>query len=194
MSRVIKPLHEQVLLVAGAMTPLGHEVVHQAVERGAKLFLVDNDEEALLARKVELEQNGYEVYFSAANLEDVLSLEQAVQNCLLSFGRIDTLLILFHRLNIDFVRDTLLPPMSESGGGMIINVVDEPLYYSLKHLDQHYPNHFRLVNCRRFKDIPRMASYLLRESAIRRTFSDGVGVKIEELAHLVLKTIRTFSA
>ena len=90
MSATLKPLYHQVLVIVGATSEIGMATIHAAVEQGAKVFMIDSNEDALQSIQDELRRKGYDSAYSVANLVEEDQVQFAADQCLKTFGAIDT--------------------------------------------------------------------------------------------------------
>lgn len=84
------PLHQQVLFITGASSGVGLATVHRAVEQGAKVFMTASREDELQNVQDEMRKNGYQTAFSVIDVSEEDQIQFAVDQCLKTFGRIDT--------------------------------------------------------------------------------------------------------
>jgi short-subunit dehydrogenase len=139
----LKPLHKQVIFITGATSGIGLVTVHRAVEQGARVFMTARNEDELLRIQDEMRHMGYETAFSVADVAEMQQLQVAVEQCLHTFGKIDTFINnagigLFAKVmdtNLDEAKrlfDTnfwgvvngckVAVPVMREGGGVIINI------------------------------------------------------------------------
>lgn len=90
MSLKLKPLHQQVIFITGATSGIGLATVHRAVEQGAKVFMVARNEDELQKLQDEMRNNGYDTAFSVVDVAEEDQLQFAVDQCIKTFGHIDT--------------------------------------------------------------------------------------------------------
>jgi short-subunit dehydrogenase len=86
----LRPLHEQVFFITGATSGIGLATVHMAVEQGTKVFMVARNEDELLNIHNELKGKGYDSAYAVVDVAEEMQLQHAAQNCVATFGRIDT--------------------------------------------------------------------------------------------------------
>jgi short-subunit dehydrogenase len=86
----LKPLHTQVIFITGSTSGIGLATVHQAVEQGAKVFMVSRNECELQRIQDEMRNKGYETAYAVADVGEIDQLQFAVDRCLATFGRVDT--------------------------------------------------------------------------------------------------------
>ncbi|WP_408095974.1 SDR family NAD(P)-dependent oxidoreductase [Peredibacter sp. HCB2-198] len=87
----LKPLYKQVIFMTGATSTIGVATVHMAVEQGAKVFMVDriDKEEELQRIQNDMRAKGYDTAYAISD-EETEQLEFAADQCLKTFGAIDT--------------------------------------------------------------------------------------------------------
>lgn len=90
MSLTLKPLHEQVIFITGATSGIGLATVHRAVELGAKVFMAARNEDELQRIQDEMRNNGYETAYAVLDVAEEDQIQYAVDQCINTFGRIDT--------------------------------------------------------------------------------------------------------
>lgn len=86
----LKPLHEQVIFITGATSGIGLTTAHRAVEQGAKVFMVARNEDELQRLQNDMRRKGYDSAFSVVDVAEIDQLQFAVDQCIQTFGRIDT--------------------------------------------------------------------------------------------------------
>lgn len=86
----LKPLHQQVLFITGATSGIGLATVHRAVEQGAKVFMVARNEEELQRIQDDMRHKGYDTAFAVVDVAEQDQLQFAVDQCVSTFGGIDT--------------------------------------------------------------------------------------------------------
>jgi short-subunit dehydrogenase len=90
MSINLKPLHQQILFITGATSGIGLATVHRAVEQGAKVFMVARNEDELQKIQDDMRHKGYDTAYAVADVGEIDQLQFAVDQCLKTFGGIDT--------------------------------------------------------------------------------------------------------
>lgn len=86
----LKPLHQQVLFITGATSGIGLATVHRAVEQGAKVFMVARNEDELQRIQDDMRHKGYDTAFAVVDVAEQDQLQYAVDQCVATFGGIDT--------------------------------------------------------------------------------------------------------
>lgn len=84
----LKPLFKQVIFITGATSSIGLATVHMAVEQGAKVFMVDQNEDDLQRLQDEMRAKGYDTAYAVAD-EEQEQLQFAADQCVTTFGAID---------------------------------------------------------------------------------------------------------
>jgi NADP-dependent 3-hydroxy acid dehydrogenase YdfG len=90
MSLKLRPLHQQVIFITGATSGIGLATLHRAVEQGAKVFFCARNSEELQRIQDDMRNNGYETAYAVADVAEEDQLKFAVDQCINTFGRIDT--------------------------------------------------------------------------------------------------------
>jgi short-subunit dehydrogenase len=78
------------MVITGATSGIGLTTARMAADRGAQLMLIARNEAALRQLTDEINQNGTQAIFHAADVADEGSLRQAADKTIREFGRIDT--------------------------------------------------------------------------------------------------------
>ncbi|MEH7094295.1 3-oxoacyl-ACP reductase FabG [Neobacillus vireti] len=107
----------RVAFVTGGSRGIGKGIVELFAEEGAKVALIDLNEEALNATASELREKGYEVYSKVANVVDATQVEDAFKEVYETFGSVDILVN-----NAGVIRDNLLFKMSDSDWQTVMDV------------------------------------------------------------------------
>jgi len=103
--------------VTGGSRGIGKGIVELFAEEGAKVAIIDLNEEALSETAKELREKGYEVYTKVANVVDAEQVEAAAKEINDTFGSIDILVN-----NAGVIRDNLLFKMTDSDWQMVMDV------------------------------------------------------------------------
>jgi short-subunit dehydrogenase len=90
MSIKLKPLYRQVIFITGATSGIGLATLHRAVEQGAKVFMVARNEDELQRIQDEMRHKGYDTAYAVADVAEQDQLQFAVDQCITTFGGIDT--------------------------------------------------------------------------------------------------------
>jgi len=86
----LKPLDQQVIVLTGATSGIGLATTRLAAKRGAKLFLIARNEEALQKVRDEIRAEGGQADYAVADVADHAALEAAAAKAVEVFGAIDT--------------------------------------------------------------------------------------------------------
>lgn len=103
--------------VTGGSRGIGRGIVELFAAEGAKVALIDMNEEALSAATNELREKGYEVYSRVANVVDPEQVEAAMKEAHDTFGSIDILVN-----NAGVIRDNLLFKMTDDDWQSVMDV------------------------------------------------------------------------
>jgi 3-oxoacyl-[acyl-carrier protein] reductase len=107
----------KVAFVTGGSRGIGKGIVQQFAEEGAKVALIDVNEEALNETTNELKEKGFDVYSKIANVVDPKQVESAMEEVFAAFGSIDILVN-----NAGVIRDNLLFKMTDTDWQMVMDV------------------------------------------------------------------------
>jgi 3-oxoacyl-[acyl-carrier protein] reductase len=107
----------RVAFVTGASRGIGKEVSLKFAEEGAKVCLVDINEEVLSQTAAELRDKGYDVLALVADVSKRDHVENAVGTAVKQYGKIDILVN-----NAGVIRDNLLFKMTENDWDLVMNV------------------------------------------------------------------------
>jgi 3-oxoacyl-[acyl-carrier protein] reductase len=107
----------KVAFVTGGSRGIGKGIVQQFVEEGAKIALIDVNEEALYETTNELKEQGFEIYSKIANVVDPEQVESVMKEVVDAFGSIDILVN-----NAGVIRDNLLFKMTDTDWQTVMDV------------------------------------------------------------------------
>ncbi|MFZ3591447.1 3-oxoacyl-ACP reductase FabG [Bacillus sp. DJP31] len=107
----------RVAFVTGGSRGIGRAIVEQFAEEGAKVALIDVNEEALFEATYELREKGVEVFSKIANVVDANQVELAMEETVSTFGSLDILVN-----NAGVIRDNLLYKMSDDDWQTVMDV------------------------------------------------------------------------
>lgn len=107
----------RVAFVTGASRGIGKGVATKFAEEGAKVALVDINEDALSKTTNELKDQGFDVLQQVTDVTDKSQVEAAVQATVQEFGKVDILVN-----NAGVIRDNLLFKMEDNDWDMVMNV------------------------------------------------------------------------
>lgn len=107
----------RVALVTGGSRGIGKAIAQYFAEEGAKLAIIDVNEEALLETTNEFEEKGYTIFSKRASVTDGEEIQAAVAEIYEAFGSIDILVN-----NAGVLRDNLLFKMTDSDWDTVMDV------------------------------------------------------------------------
>lgn len=87
---MLKPLNQQVLFVTGVSSTLSLATLRTAVAAGTKVFMVSKNERELEKLQAEMKGQGHTTAYAVADISEIDQLEVAADQCLTTFGAIDT--------------------------------------------------------------------------------------------------------
>jgi short-subunit dehydrogenase len=90
MTRALKPLAEQVIVLTGATSGIGLATARMASERGAALMLTSRNEPALRALAEELKARGGRADYAVADVGDAAQVDAVAAAAKTAFGGFDT--------------------------------------------------------------------------------------------------------
>ncbi|MCP3031664.1 3-oxoacyl-ACP reductase FabG [Halobacillus sp. A1] len=103
--------------VTGGSRGIGKGIVERLAEEGAKVAIIDINEEALLEAEHELREKGFEVMTQVADVVEADQVEAAMEEAHSKFGSIDILVN-----NAGVIRDNMLFKMEGSDWDTVMNV------------------------------------------------------------------------
>src|SRR5690606_25833657 len=86
MSFKFKPLFHQVLVIQGATSEAGIATVRSAAEQGAKIYMIDTNEDLLQILQNEMRNKGYDTAYAVANPGEADQVRFAADQCLATFS------------------------------------------------------------------------------------------------------------
>jgi 3-oxoacyl-[acyl-carrier protein] reductase len=107
----------KVAFVTGGSRGIGKAIVELFAQEGAKVALIDLNEEALSDTTSELKEKGYDVYSKVANVVDAEQVEDAMKEVYEEFGSVDILVN-----NAGVIRDNLFFKMTDSDWQTVMDV------------------------------------------------------------------------
>jgi 3-oxoacyl-[acyl-carrier protein] reductase len=133
----------RVAFVTGGSRGIGKAIVQLFAEEGAKVAIIDLNEEALSETTSELKEKGYEVYSRVADVTDAVQVESAVKEVVDIFGSLDILVN-----NAGVVRDNLLYKMTDSDWDTVMDVHLKGAFYCARAAQKYMveKNYGRIIN------------------------------------------------
>lgn len=113
----MKRFEGRVAFVTGASRGIGKGVATKFAKEGAKVCLVDINEEVLTGTVSALKEKGYDALALVADVSDSEQVNQAVDKAVDTYGKIDILVN-----NAGVLRDNLLFKMTDSDWDTVMNV------------------------------------------------------------------------
>ncbi|SMO35131.1 3-oxoacyl-[acyl-carrier-protein] reductase [Melghirimyces algeriensis] len=110
-------LAHRVAMITGAGRGIGKEVARRMGHEGARIVMLDMDEEALYHSAKELESEGIPILFATMDVTDPNQVESTVEETVEHFGRLDILVN-----NAGVIRDNLLYKMSDEDWETVMDV------------------------------------------------------------------------
>lgn len=90
MSVKLKPMYQQVVFITGATSGVGLATVRLALNQGAKVYMVANNEDELQNIQDEMRSKNLPTAYAVAEVSEIDQLQIAADHCLETFGTIDT--------------------------------------------------------------------------------------------------------
>ncbi|MBL4950808.1 3-oxoacyl-ACP reductase FabG [Neobacillus sp. YIM B02564] len=103
--------------VTGGSRGIGKAIAEEFAKEGAKIAIIDINEEALSEARAEFREKGYEILALQANVVKAAEVEAAIEEVVNTFGSLDILVN-----NAGIIRDNLLFKMSDSDWDQVIDV------------------------------------------------------------------------
>lgn len=113
----MKRFEGRVAIVTGASRGIGKAIAQKFADEGAKVCLVDINEEILSETVNELKEQGGEVYGHVADVADSAQADHTVEAVMKQYGNVEILVN-----NAGVLRDNLLFKMSDSDWDLVMNV------------------------------------------------------------------------
>src|SRR5829696_2379653 len=90
MTVTLKELKDQTILITGATSGIGLTTARMAAQQGARVVLVARNEDGLRELNNEINANGGQAIYSAADVADETALREAARKAEEHFGGVDT--------------------------------------------------------------------------------------------------------
>jgi len=107
----------KVAFVTGGSRGIGKGITQQFAEEGAKVALIDVNEEALQETAEEFKAKGYDIYTKVADVTQPEEIESAMKEVVSAFGSLDILVN-----NAGVIRDNLLFKMTDNDWQQVMDV------------------------------------------------------------------------
>lgn len=133
----------RVAFITGGSRGIGKGVALQLAQEGAKVAIVDVNEEALAETSNEFKEKGYDVYTKVVNVVEAEQVQDAVNEVVQAFGSVDILVN-----NAGVIRDNLLFKMTESDWQTVMDVHLKGSFNAAKAVQTHMVNnkYGRIIN------------------------------------------------
>jgi 3-oxoacyl-[acyl-carrier protein] reductase len=122
----------RVAFVTGGSRGIGKGIAELFAEEGAKVAIIDLNEEALAQTASELKGKGYDVYTRVANVTDASQIEEVTKKIVDTFGAIDILVN-----NAGVIRDNLLFKMTDSDWKTVMDVHLKGSFYCARAVQKY---------------------------------------------------------
>ncbi|MFD1606480.1 SDR family oxidoreductase [Oceanobacillus luteolus] len=107
----------RIAFITGGSRGIGKAITEQFAEEGAKVAIIDINEEALQETEREFKEKGYDILALKANVVEAEEVESAISEVVNQFGSLDILVN-----NAGIIRDNLLFKMTDSDWQQVIDV------------------------------------------------------------------------
>ncbi|WP_408010399.1 3-oxoacyl-ACP reductase FabG [Pseudalkalibacillus sp. A8] len=107
----------KVAFVTGGSRGIGKGIVQRFAEEGAKVAIIDVNEEALGETASEFKEKGFELYTKVANVVEAEEVEAAMKEAAETYGSLDILVN-----NAGVIRDNMLYKMTDSDWTTVMDV------------------------------------------------------------------------
>lgn len=112
-----RKFENQVAFVTGGSRGIGKGITRRFAEEGAKVAIIDVNEEALQEAEAEFREEGFDVFCKVANVVEFDQVEAAMKETYERFGSLDILVN-----NAGVIRDNMLFKMTESDWSTVMDV------------------------------------------------------------------------
>ncbi|AXI10212.1 beta-ketoacyl-ACP reductase [Oceanobacillus zhaokaii] len=135
--------NESVAFITGGSRGIGRGIAQLFAEEGAKVAIIDINEEALIRTAKELNDQGYKVFSKVVNVVDANEVETAMKEVVAAFGSLDILVN-----NAGIIRDNLLFKMTDSDWELVMDVHLKGSFYASRAAQKYMVNqkYGRIIN------------------------------------------------
>ncbi|WP_067726533.1 SDR family oxidoreductase [Oceanobacillus damuensis] len=107
----------KVAFITGGSRGIGKDIAETFAEEGARVAIIDINEDGLQELSIEFKEKGYQIYTKEANIVNYEEVKKALKEVNSRFGSIDILVN-----NAGIIRDNLLFKMTENDWQQVIDV------------------------------------------------------------------------
>ncbi|WP_077211750.1 3-oxoacyl-ACP reductase FabG [Bacillus dakarensis] len=118
--------------VTGGSRGIGKAIVERFAMEGAKVAIIDVNEQALRETEAELKEKGFSVYAKVASVTEKDQVEQAMQEVAEKFGSVDILVN-----NAGVIRDNLLFKMTDEDWLTVMDIHLKGAFYAARAAQQY---------------------------------------------------------
>ncbi|GAB3805242.1 beta-ketoacyl-ACP reductase [Virgibacillus kimchii] len=122
----------RVAFITGGSRGIGKGIALRFAEEGAKIAVIDINEEALNEVQTEFKAKGYEIFTKKANVTQADEVEAAVKDIVNAYGRIDILVN-----NAGIIRDNLLFKMTDDDWQQVMDVHLKGSFYATRAVQKY---------------------------------------------------------
>lgn len=119
-------------LVTGGSRGIGKSIVERFAEEGAKVAIIDINEQAIREAEAELKEKGYTVVAKVASVTDREQIENAMKDIVDVFGSIDILVN-----NAGVIRDNMFFKMTDEDWDTVMDVHLKGAFYAARAAQQY---------------------------------------------------------
>lgn len=135
--------NNRVAFITGGSKGIGKGIAEAFAEEGAKVAIIDINEEALRETEAEFKEKGYPILAIQANVVQSNEVEQAVEQVVSEFRTLDILVN-----NAGIIRDNLLFKMTDNDWDLVIDVHLKGSFYAARAAQKYMvkQNYGRIIN------------------------------------------------
>jgi 3-oxoacyl-[acyl-carrier protein] reductase len=127
-----KRFKDKVAYITGGSRGIGRGIAKLFAEEGAKVGIVDVNEEALKETAQEFTEKGYEVYTKVVDVVQAHEVEESMEEVASRFGSLDILVN-----NAGIIRDNLLFKMTDDDWDQVMNVHLKGAFHATRSAQKH---------------------------------------------------------
>ncbi|CDQ42064.1 MULTISPECIES: 3-oxoacyl-ACP reductase FabG [Virgibacillus] len=129
---MVKRFEGKVVFVTGGSRGIGKGILQLFAEEGAKVAIIDINEQALQETEAEFTEKGYDILALQANVVHAEEVSNAVEEVVHKFGTIDILVN-----NAGVIRDNMLFKMTDSDWQQVMDVHLKGSFHAARAVQSH---------------------------------------------------------